>query len=299
MYVSMKELMQQARTEGYGIPALRAFDELSMRACIEAAEEKKSPLLIIAGYKMLPDICFFGAMCRELALTCNVPVAVILDHGATYEEAVWAIRAGFTDIMVDRSTLPYAENIAQVKELVKIAHAVGVGVEAELGHVGSGDHYAQDGVSGLTIPDEAVSYVEETGVDTLAVAIGTAHGVYKGTPKLRFDLLEELRAKVPIPLVLHGGSGTGESNLTKACQMGICKVNIANDLYRGALDELAIQDTSGNGAYRTFKYMSAGYKKVAMRYMDICGSSGKFKVVGEQKAISDSTDMSGVDESKQ
>lgn len=298
MYVSMVGMMEDARRNGYGIPALRAFDELSMRACIEAAEEKKSPLLVIAGYQMLPDICFFGELCRNLALRCNVPVAVVLDHGATYEQALWAIRGGFTDIMVDRSTLPYEENAAQVKELVRIAHTVGVGVEAELGHVGQGANYGEDGVTGLTVPEEAAAYVAETGVDTLAVAVGTAHGVYTGTPKLRFDLLSRLRETVPVPLVLHGGSGTGGENLSKACAMGICKVNIANDLYRGALTALAEHDTSGNGAYRTFAYLSEGYKRVAMKYMDICGSSGRFVPGCELKAVGDSTNTEGLDESK-
>lgn len=296
MLVSMVGMMKEAREKGYGIPALRAFDELSMRACIAAAEEKKSPLLIIAGFKMLPDICFFGEMCRELAFRTEVPIAVVLDHGSTYEHAVWAIRAGFTDIMVDRSTLPYEENAAQVKELVKIAHAVGVGVEAELGHVGQGANYSEDGVTGLTIPEEAVSYVAETGVDTLAVAIGTAHGVYSGVPKLRFDLLAELREKVPVPLVLHGGSGTGDKNLSRACQMGICKVNIANDLYMGALNALSGYDAS-KGAYRTFAYLSDGYKKAAMKYMDICGSSGRLASSTAKGGIGDHTSTDGLDES--
>ena len=244
---------------------------------------------------MLPDICFFGEMCRQLAFRTEVPVAVVLDHGSSYDQAVWAIRAGFTDIMVDRSTLPYEENAAQVKELVKIAHSVGVGVEAELGHVGQGAHYEQDGVTGLTIPEEAVAYVQETGVDTLAVAVGTAHGVYSGVPKLRFDLLAELREKVPVPLVLHGGSGTGDENLAKACEMGICKVNIANDLYQGALNELAKYDSS-KGAYRTFAYISEGYKKVAMKYMDICGSSGRL-VKDIEGGIGDHSSTEGLDES--
>lgn len=110
--------------------------------------------------------------------------------------------------MVDRSTLPFEENIAQVSEIVKVAHAVGVGVEAELGHVGMANQYETDGTGGFTVPEEAIEFVERTGVDALAVAIGTAHGVYSGVPKLQFDLLAELREKVPVPLVLHGGSGT-------------------------------------------------------------------------------------------
>ena len=132
--------------------------------------------------------------------------------------------------------------------MVKICHAVGVSVESELGHVGSGDNYAVDGVSNFTEPDQALRFVQETGVDALAVAIGTAHGAYKGVPKLHFDLLEQIRDTVDIPLVLHGGSGSGDENLAKACKLGICKVNVANDIMRGAYKAVEGK-MEGNGVY--------------------------------------------------
>ena len=157
-----------------------------------------------------------------MADKANVPVAINLDHGATYEDAIDAIAAGFTSIMVDRSSLPYEENVAQVKELVKVAHATGVSVEAELGHVGQGDNYAVDGKQALTDPAEAKKYIEETGIDMLAVAVGTAHGEYIGTPHIDFDRLAAIKEAVgqDFPLVLHGGSGSGDENLAKACTMG-------------------------------------------------------------------------------
>ena len=275
MYISMIELMKKAREGHYCVPAIAVENEHSVRAAIQAAEEKKSPLIMIALYKVNPDIHYFGRIVEDLAIRAKVPVAMCQDHGGTYAEAMWAIRAGFTDVMVDRSTLPFAENIAQVSEIVKVAHAVGVGVEAELGHVGMANQYETDGTGGFTVPEEAIEFVERTGVDALAVAIGTAHGVYSGVPKLQFDLLAELREKVPVPLVLHGGSGTGDENLKKACQMGICKLNISNDLKRGAIANLNEKCKDGMGAYAMYPLLYEGYKNVAAHYMTLCGSEGK------------------------
>lgn len=275
MYISMIELMKKAREGHYCVPAIAVENEHSVRAAIQAAEEKNSPLILIALYKVNPDIRYFGRIVEDLAIRAKVPVAMCQDHGGTYAEAMWAIRAGFTDVMVDRSTLPFEENIAQVSEIVKVAHAVGVGVEAELGHVGMANQYETDGTGGFTVPEEALEFVERTGVDALAVAIGTAHGVYSGVPKLQFELLAELREKVPVPLVLHGGSGTGDENLKKACQMGICKLNISNDLKRGAIANLNEKCKDGMGAYAMYPLLYEGYKNVAARYMTLCGSEGK------------------------
>ena len=275
MYISMIELMKKAREGHYCVPAIAVENEHSVRAAIQAAEEKKSPLIMIALYKVNPDIHYFGRIVEDLAIRAKVPVAMCQDHGGTYAEAMWAIRAGFTDVMVDRSTLPFEENIAQVSEIVKVAHAVGVGVEAELGHVGMANQYETDGTGGFTVPEEAIEFVERTGVDALAVAIGTAHGVYSGVPKLQFDLLAELREKVPVPLVLHGGSGTGDENLKKACQMGICKLKISNDLKRGAIANLNEKCKDGMGAYAMYPLLYEGYKNVAAHYMTLCGSEGK------------------------
>ena len=275
MYISMIELMKKAREGHYCVPAIAVENEHSVRAAIQAAEEKNSPLIMIALYKVNPDIRYFGRIVEDLAIRAKVPVAMCQDHGGTYAEAMWAVRAGFTDVMVDRSTLPFEENIAQVSEIVKVAHAVGMGVEAELGHVGMANQYETDGTGGFSVPEEAIEFVERTGVDALAVAIGTAHGVYSGVPKLQFDLLAELREKVPVPLVLHGGSGTGDENLKKACQMGICKLNISNDLKRGAIANLNEKCKDGMGAYAMYPLLYEGYKNVVSHYIDICGCADK------------------------
>lgn len=274
MLANLKEILGKAKAENYCVPALGIGNEVNFMACLQAAEEKHSPVIMLFMWGK-NDIMRFGKWAREQAERSSVPVSIILDHGAAYEHAIWAIRAGFTDIMIDRSTLPFEENAAQVKELVKVAHAVDVGVEAELGHVAMGDE------SVFTRPDEALRFVQETGVDALAVAIGTAHGAYKETPKLQFELLEQLREIVPVPLVLHGGSGTGDDNLRKACSMGINKLNVAYELYTGAIDGYKNYEANlpekwrAWAPYDLYDAMGKGIKAVAEHHMDLCGSTGK------------------------
>lgn len=275
MLVPISEILKRAKDGGYGVPAIAAVDELSCRACVEAAEEMNSPLIMLCGYGHNKDMNYFGRILNDFAIKSSVPVALILDHSDTFEAAIGGIRAGFNTIMVDRSKLPYEENVAQVKEITRIAHAAGIEVEAELGHVGVGANYEVDGNSALTVPEEAVKFVEETGIDCLAVAIGSAHGVYKGEPKLRFELLKELAEKVPVPLVLHGGSGTGDDNLAKACKMGICKVNIANDVFTAAYEEVQAVGMEGNAIYALFPTLASGYKKKAKHFMEVFGSKNK------------------------
>ncbi len=275
MLTTAKDILDRARKGHYGVPAPNVDNEHNLRAVLEAAEELRSPIIIGVGYSANPDIRYFGRIMTDLAIRASVPVTFILDHGMSFENCVTAISAGFPSIMVDRSHLPYEQNVAEVKELVKIAHAVGASVEAELGHVGIGVNYDVDGTAALTDPDEAVRFVEETGCDCLAVAVGTAHGVYKGTPKIHFDRLKELREKVPVPLVLHGGSGTGEENLRKACRLGISKVNLANDIKRATIDGLLESGTEGNAVYNMYNAMAKGCKEKVMYYIQLLGSENK------------------------
>lgn len=274
MYTSMIPLMRDARENNYCIPACAVENEHSVRAILNAAEERDSPVILISLYKVNPDIDMWGEIVEGMALRARVPVALCQDHGATFEEAMRAIHAGFTDVMVDRSALPFDENVAQVAEIVKAAHACGVGVEAELGHVGV--ETVDKGC--YTEPDQALRFCELTGCDALAVAVGTTHGVYKnGSPHLEFELLQELRERVPVPLVLHGGSGTGDEALAKASKMGITKLNISNDLKKGAIKELVSlgDDLLGMGAYQMYPRLTTGYQAVAAHYMDVTGSTGK------------------------
>ena len=223
MLFPMSELLKKAQAGRYAVPAPNVWNEDSVRTVLRAAEACNSPVILDCSFlessfgNRAGDVMMEQMMYTvPWAQSSCVPVAINLDHGEAFSHAVTAIRAGFTSIMVDRSSLPFEENIAQVTELTKVAHAVSVSVEAELGHVGDAGSYVQDGSAYLTDPAQAEEYVARTGIDCLAVAVGTAHGAYSGTPRIDFERLDAIRRRVSIPLVLHGGSGTGDENLAQA-----------------------------------------------------------------------------------
>jgi fructose-bisphosphate aldolase class II len=235
MLVNMKEMLQTAKAEGYGVIAADAWNSTSLKAMVEIAEEKKAPIILSLAEVHLPY--FTAKEMAELAKVytkdTTIPMALHFDHGMTFDEIVKAIHAGFTSVMIDASACDFEENVRRTKEIVKIAHAVNVSVEAEIGHVGGAEGGGDDGLgSMLTDPAEAVRFVEETGVDCLAVSVGTAHGLYKGVPKLDFERLEEIAKVISVPLVLHGGSGSGDENLRKAVELGISKVNVFSDMLK-------------------------------------------------------------------
>lgn len=275
MLVNMCEILQKSREGKYGVVAPNICNEDSARAAIQVAEENNAPIILDVIFNVTPDIELLGKIVRDMAEKATVPVALNLDHGGTFEQAMIAIRAGFSSIMVDRSSLPYEQNVAEVSELVKIAHAVGLSVEAELGHVGVGAQYDEDRNAGLTDPAQAKAYVEATGVDALAIAIGTAHGKYVGTPYLDFDLLEKIYAEVDVPLVLHGGSGSGDENLAKATGMGITKVNIGTDLFQAGIDNLVAHHEELKRAHLGYELMAEGYKAKLLHYMKLFNQCDK------------------------
>lgn len=276
MLVAMKDILQSATKGNYAVPATNVSSELDVRPILEAAEELRSPIILGVGYRANPDIVFFGSYLRRLAEAVSVPVAIHLDHGGAFPQIIHAIQAGFTSVMYDCSTLPYEENVTNVKEVVKICHAVGVSVEAELGHVGQGSQYDIDRDAALTEPEKAKHYIEETGVDCLAVAIGTAHGTYSGAPYLDFERLAAIKQAVgaDFPLVLHGGSGTGNEALRKVAGMGINKINIATDMYRAACNSILQTDFKGN-YYGVYKVMQAGIKAQALELIKLFGSNDR------------------------
>jgi len=290
MIVPMHELLQDAKRNHYGVAAPNVFNRETVEAAFQAGQELSAPVILdvhpVHGiYECAALAKFFEKKYPQ------VTVALNLDHGGTYEQAVQAIHAGFSSVMVDRSTLPFAENVAQVKEIVRIAHAVGVSVESELGHVGQGDEYAETRDSGLTRLEEADDFIRETGTDCLAVAVGTSHGVYKGTPKLEFELLSTLSKELPLPLVLHGGSGTGDDNLVKAIQCGIQKINLNTDLNEGGLARLKqvceagfCRQVQGSGGEMNTKRMNLqqtvqaaaeGWKDVLKYYIKLFGGENR------------------------
>ncbi|MCF3944095.1 class II fructose-bisphosphate aldolase [Oceanobacillus alkalisoli] len=237
MLIPMKDLLDDAKKRRYGIAAPNVFNLESVEAAFQAARELNAPIILDCapahGIEEVSAIAhFFASKYRDVSAALN------LDHGDTFEAAIRAIRSGFTSVMVDRSTLPYKDNVDQVTEITKIAHAVGVSVEAELGHVGVGLNYNETRDKGLTNPDQAADFVKKTNIDCLAVAVGTSHGNYKGEPYLEFDLIETIERNVNIPLVLHGGSGTGDINLQRAIALGIQKINLFTDLNKEGMEQL-------------------------------------------------------------
>lgn len=278
MLTTMKEILLRASKENYAVAAPNVFSELDARAYIEAAEELKAPLILDFAYGVNPDILFFGSLLRGLAKESKVPIAINLDHGGPKKQILEAIQAGFTSVMVDRSSLSFEENVGQVKEIVDIARAVGVSVEAELGHVGDASNYSVDRDAALTSVNDALNFIKNTGIDCLAVAIGTAHGAYPKDfiPYLDFERLAEIKkATDGFPLVLHGSSGTDNEQIRKACSMGINKVNIANDLCRAVVKAIKAQDLDGQAAYSVYAVAREGAKAKLMEMIKIYGSKGK------------------------
>ncbi len=278
MFVPMKEILDEAYAGGYAVPALPGYNEILIRAAFEAAVQANSNVILLTHNRA--DPYFVSEIVRYLARQINVKVALCLDHSRSFEDCVLGIRTGCTAIMADRSTLPYEQNAAECKLLADIAHAAGVSIEAELGHVGQGNNYAVDGVSQLTDPDEARRFFADTGVDALAVAVGTAHGVYTGTPKLDFERLADINAACKRPLVLHGGSGSGDDNIARACTMGISKVNVVTDIFAALTGDARTADYSGGKGFQFFPGISDAAKKVMLRLFDITGSAGKSKGAG-------------------
>lgn len=273
MLVTMKELLDHASRENYAVPAPNIASEMDARPIIAAAEALRSPLILAVGYTANPDLTFFGSYLRRLAEASSVPIAIHLDHGKEFSQIMHAVQSGFTSVMYDCSTLAFEENVARVRDVVRICHSVGVTVEAELGHVGQGAQYDIDRDAALTQPEMAKEYVEATGVDCLAVAIGTAHGTYSGTPYLDFDRLTQIKRNLgaDFPLVLHGGSGTGNEVLHKVAGMGINKINIATDMYKTAVDAITDYDFKGN-YYGVYKVVQAALKDKAAELIELFGS---------------------------
>jgi len=238
--VAMSQVLIPARRGGYAVGAFEVWNLESVQAVVAAAEGLSQPVILQVGpyeadYAGLEDI---SLMAFFYARRARVPVAVHLDHGDTFERVMRCISHGFTSVMLDVSHLPYSENVAATKEVVRVAHACGASVEGELGRIGGGEtgiDVTNEDVH-LTNPDQAFEFVNETGIDALAVAIGTVHGFYKSKPNIRLGLLEEIARKVAVPLVLHGGSGTPDSDVRKAISFGIAKVNICTELVAAFAD---------------------------------------------------------------
>lgn len=254
MLMNMKDLLTVAQKNHFAVPAFNIGSDQLLKAVMKTVKELKSPVIL----EMSPDeFNFVGyaqiqAMLYEAAHT-DVPVCIHLDHGDSYETVVRAIQAGMTSVMIDASKLPYEENVAITKKVVETAHIANVSVESELGTIGTTGNSVEGGTQGViyTVPEEAKQFIEDTGIDTFACAIGTAHGIYPKDmkPKLRIDILKDITDQVSVPLVLHGGSSNKDEEIAEAVKNGICKINISSDI-KVAFYEQARKTLNENPGYR-------------------------------------------------
>ena len=276
-FVTTGEMMKKAQSGGYAVGAFNAENMEMVQAILAAAEAENAPVMIQTTpgtLKYAGPKCFAGLVSR-LARDAKVPAALHLDHGNSYELAEECAREGYTSLMIDGSKLPFEENIALTRRVV--AMACGLPVEAELGTVG-GKEDGMEAKPQYTDPDEAAEFVRRTGISSFAVAIGTAHGVYKGEPKLDLDRLSAVRAKVEIPLVLHGTSGVPEGQVRECIRRGICKVNYATDLRIAFTAGVKKAIAEQPDAFDPKKYLAAGRKAVEERVRELIrllGSSGR------------------------
>lgn len=235
MLINMKDLLEVADNNQFAVPAFNIGSGQILKGVVESANETNTPVILAlhpTELGFLEDS--FVASCVEEANKSKVPMVIHLDHGGTFEEILRAIRCGFTSVMIDASHKPYEENIAITKKVVEVAKVSNVSVEAELGTIGTTGESYEGGADEIiyTDPVQTKDFVTQTAVDTLAVAIGTAHGIYPKDkkPELKLDLLKTIRKTVSIPLVLHGGSSNSNDEIAKAVQIGISKINISSDI---------------------------------------------------------------------
>ena len=277
MLVNLNAVLANAQKNHYAVGLFNTTDTDMLEAVISAAEECRSPVIIGTAEVLLPngELRLIAPSIIAAAKRASVPVVVHYDHGLTFDRCMEALQLGFSSVMFDGSAGAYEQNIADTREIVKIAHAFGATVEGEIGHVGEASANDNDATDLYTRVDEAEAYLNATGVDALAVSIGTAHGAYKSKPKLDFNRLTDLRAALPVPLVLHGGSGLSDEDFRCSIACGIAKVNIFTDLCLAG--NAAMADGLANGeAYLTIRNRKVEYiKRAVMEKMELFGSVGK------------------------
>ncbi|MCH4181342.1 MAG: ketose-bisphosphate aldolase [Atopobiaceae bacterium] len=286
----MNQMLEVAKENHFAVGAFNVADSNFMRTVAEAAEENDSPAIIAIHPTELAYVKDdFIAYVLDRVKNSPVPFVVHMDHGDSLASIVRAVHAGFSSVMIDGSLLPFEENIATTKQVVDVCHLVDVSVEGELGTIGTTGTSVEGGMTEVkyTDPDDAKRFVAETGVDTLAVAIGTCHGLYpKGvTPKLRMDVLESIKGVVDIPLVLHGGSGNPDAEVAEAVRIGIQKVNISSDykyaFFKKCREVLSTTELWDPNCIYPDCIVEA--KKVVTQKMQLFNSVGKAAIYREQK----------------
>ncbi|GGD77928.1 class II fructose-bisphosphate aldolase [Paenibacillus nasutitermitis] len=280
--VTSKEVLSKAREQGYAVGAFNVFNLESVKAVIAAAEKENAPVMIQvwSGLDTYVGLDVLGAIVQCEAKKAKVPVVLHLDHGMSPEHAAIGIRNGFTSVMIDGSSLPLEDNIAITRDVVRIAHAVGLPVEGEIGHVGGeegGDNADVDDMIETSIED-AVEFYQRSGVDSLAVSIGTSHGKYNHEPRLNIALLSEIAKQIPIPLVLHGSSYTPEDMIREAIGQGIAKINVATEMSDAIIERTTQAIQQGLQAKYVNDLTYGAYALMTEKIihkMRLFGSSGK------------------------
>ena len=278
--VTTKSLLKKAQEGKYAIGAFNVENMEMVMAVISAAEEMNAPVIMQTTPSTVKyaSLDYFLANARVAARNAKVPVVMHLDHGSSFELAAQALRAGYTSIMIDGSHSSFEDNIKVSKAVVDMCKPSGIAVEAELGKVGGKEDDLDGGDGGFTDPQEAKLFVERTGVDSLAVAIGTAHGMYKGEPKLDLDRLSQIREVVSVPLVLHGGSGIPDSKVQEAIEIGICKVNYATELRIAFTNGVSKYFNENKDVIDPKKYNKAGMEEVkefVKEKIKVCGCENR------------------------
>lgn len=282
MLYTMKELLKVAKENQFAVPAFNICSYDMLKAIIEESERLNAPVIL----EIHPDeIAYlndeFVASVRAYAHNSKVPVVIHLDHGGTVKDVLRAIRNGYTSVMIDASLQSFEDNLAITKEVVALAHAVGVSVEAEIGTIGNNGS-AEGGAANIiyTDPEQAKHFVEETNIDSLAIAIGTAHGLYPKdkTPKLNIELLKELNQQIDKPFVLHGGSGNPDAEVSESVRYGVAKVNLSSDLksvFFDALREILNDNPEMYEPNAVYPYANKKVQEVVKHKMGVLNTIGK------------------------
>lgn len=280
--VSNREMLHRARRGGYAVPAFNVHNLETVQVIAETAAEMRSPVIMAGtpGTFNYAGVDYLIEICQAAARRYDLPLALHLDHHEALDDIQLKVRAGVRSVMVDGSHLPFNENIALVRQTVDFCHGYGASVEAELGRLGGqeDDLVVDSADSFFTDPDAAVSFVEQTGIDSLAVAIGSAHGLYQGEPKLDFARLEAINQRVSVPLVLHGASGIPEAMVRRAIALGVCKVNVATELkiaFADAIKRYFADHPQENDPRKYIVPAKAAMKQVVAEKIRICGSAGQ------------------------
>lgn len=283
MYIiSSKNMLRKAQQEGYAVPAFNIHNLETLQVVVECAAQLRSPVMLAGtpGTYRYAGVENLVSVVKALAHQYQLPLALHLDHHEDHEDIFCKVRTGIRSVMIDGSHLPFEENIACVKEVTAYCHNFDVSVEAELGRLcgQEDDLVVDDKDSAYTSPEAAAEFVRRTGIDSLAVAIGTAHGLYTQEPRLDFARLEQIRQQVDIPLVLHGASGLAEQDVQRCIRLGICKVNVATELkiaFADALKGYFHNHPSANDPRHYMQPAKVAMKEVVARIIGVCGSEGK------------------------